>query len=248
MEEIPLPATTPQLPEPAPVALTGMGDIVTDVEMLVNICGFLEPKDLGRAACVSHLFGGKINWACGGVVHQANAPRTVVEESARRWVLASLDEACTQITEPESEGDSWLRRMHFCSRAQHTLRSATLAPLRKKPGGVEDWIQCVCLLANQPGLGGELFFSMQGYRPGAGRVAIEREQQALRDSLQSAMQSRDNERRLCAWVVALENQFYQAAVDVAREMGVSLGDLRHALVVNSCLASAAPCRQYTTTD
>ena len=71
MEEIPLPATTPQLPEPAPVALTGMGDIVTDVEMLVNICGFLEPKDLGRAACVSHLFGGKINWACGGVVHQA---------------------------------------------------------------------------------------------------------------------------------------------------------------------------------
>lgn len=53
---------------------------------------------------------------------------------------------------------------------------------------------------------------------------------------------------MCAWVVALDNQFYQAAVDVAREMGVSLGDLRHALVVNSCLTSTAPCRQYTTTD
>ena len=60
--------------------------VIEDPEVLLFICGFLEPKELSRLAGVSRGFGRKTQWAAleGGEPEM----RSLVEESARRWVLA----------------------------------------------------------------------------------------------------------------------------------------------------------------
>ena len=62
--------------------------VIEDAEVLLFICGFLEPKELSRLAGVSRGFGRKTQWAAleGGEPEM----RSLVEESARRWVLGRL--------------------------------------------------------------------------------------------------------------------------------------------------------------
>eukprot|EP01043_Picozoa_sp_COSAG02_P039401 COSAG02_NODE_3107_length_7352_cov_61.084930_6_plen_465_part_01 len=95
-------------PEPSEGEFTVFGDI-KELEVIVRICGYLSsPKDLGHLACVSRGFGNKVLWSSEGACEQLGSMRSVVEESARRWVLARwthLDEDCT------AEGQSWLRQM-----------------------------------------------------------------------------------------------------------------------------------------
>ena len=95
-------------PEPSEGEFTVFGDI-KELEVIVRICGYLSsPKDLGHLACVSRGFGNKVLWPSAGACEQLVSMRSVVEESARRWVLARwthLDEDCT------AEGQSWLRQM-----------------------------------------------------------------------------------------------------------------------------------------
>ena len=77
---------------------------IEEIELLVLICGFLAPKDIGRLACTSASFGRKTKWR-GDTVE-----RSVAEESARRWVMAQSE------VEQESvrlwTDESWLRRMY----------------------------------------------------------------------------------------------------------------------------------------
>ena len=90
--------------EPPPT----LGDI-EEQEVLLTICAQLEsPQDLGRLACVSRAFGGPTMWVGGG-----SQSRSVVEESARRWVLARTPsaEGTRSIGEQRGRG-CWLRRMH----------------------------------------------------------------------------------------------------------------------------------------
>ena len=84
--------------------------VIEDAEVLLFICGFLEPKELSRLAGVSRGFGRKREWAAleGGEPEM----RSLVEESARRWVLARRP--------PQAGWQSWLRRMHGVSTCQLT--------------------------------------------------------------------------------------------------------------------------------
>eukprot|EP01043_Picozoa_sp_COSAG02_P008324 COSAG02_NODE_264_length_26618_cov_244.096459_8_plen_182_part_00 len=90
-------------PEPEPeVAPAGLGNIV-DSEVLVHICSFLAPKDLGRLACAARCFSTKVEWS------GSSSPemRSVIEESVRRWAMASMQ---TGEQEQAEEMNSWLRR------------------------------------------------------------------------------------------------------------------------------------------
>lgn len=81
----------------------GFGEI-GEVEVLLNICRFLEPKDLGRLACVSASFGlCKADWQRSA----GTAQLSVVEDAAHRWVLArpAVDQALV------AHIPSWLQRM-----------------------------------------------------------------------------------------------------------------------------------------
>ena len=84
--------------------------VIEDPEVLLFICSFLEPKELSRLAGVSRGFGRKTQWAApeGGEPEM----RSLVEESARRWVLARRP--------PQAGWQSWLRRMHSVSTCQLT--------------------------------------------------------------------------------------------------------------------------------
>ena len=81
----------------------GLGDI-EEVEVLLNICRFLGARALGRLACVSRCFGEKLEWPAESEGPEPRAgrsrvwrrreaspdaplPRSVVEESARRWLI-----------------------------------------------------------------------------------------------------------------------------------------------------------------
>lgn len=79
-------------------------DIIEDVEVLLHICGYIEqPKILGRLACVSSSFGRPFAWPSVAVVGREQW--SVVEESARRWIVAQ-QASCL------GSGHSWLRQMH----------------------------------------------------------------------------------------------------------------------------------------
>lgn len=211
-------------------------DLLEDVEVLLIICCFLEPKDLGRLARVSRLFGGKIQWRS-SEAGTAKESRSVVEESARRWVLGRswiLDAWTLGRKEPAPpEGKSWLRRMHDIGGVEQVLHSATLEPLRTKNPDLSDWMGTVGLLTGDVSLGGELFGMSMG-PPGAGLASTMRERAALKEGLQTAVQQHV-EYRLCAWAVTLEHKNNQMHLEVAQEMGVSLGTLRHSLAIH-CLA------------
>jgi ubiquitin-protein ligase len=74
----------------------------------VYICSFLDPNDLGHLACVSASFGRKVSWR-NTVDSAATELRSVVEEAARRWVVARLDEGQTWSGPVQR---TWLGRMH----------------------------------------------------------------------------------------------------------------------------------------
>ena len=63
----------------------GLGDLQEEVTL--HICGFLSVRELGRLACASRRFGRPSDWpiTAGGPVV---ARRSLVDEAARRWVLA----------------------------------------------------------------------------------------------------------------------------------------------------------------
>lgn len=77
---------------------------IEEVELLVRICGMLEPKYLGRLACVSATFGRKISWPGRGTPGE----RSVVEETAMRWVMMqpAKDQKAAAVL-----WTGWLRRM-----------------------------------------------------------------------------------------------------------------------------------------
>lgn len=212
-------------------------DLLEDMEDLVIICCFLQPKDLGRLASVSRLFGGKIKWR-GSEAGTAKESWSVVEESARRWVLGRswILEAWTRGRKepvPPEGMKSWLRRMHDIGGVEQVLHSATLEPLRKKNPSMMDWVGTVGLLTGDQYLGGELAGMSMG-PPGAGMAAVNRERASLKRGLQTAVQNHV-ECRLCAWAVTLEHKNYHLHLEVAQEMDVSLGTLRHSLAIH-CLA------------
>ena len=85
----------------------GLGDL-EEPEILLHICSFLDPNDLGHLACVSASFGRKTAWphsAAGEPLEQ----HSVVEEMARRWMAARAAESEEQLQ--ARVGVSWLRRM-----------------------------------------------------------------------------------------------------------------------------------------
>jgi hypothetical protein len=61
---------------------------IEEQEVLVHICSFLLdcPADLSRLACASSAFGRKTIWAGNEVGGGSQGERSVVEESARRWL------------------------------------------------------------------------------------------------------------------------------------------------------------------
>ena len=101
----------------------GFGSI-EEAEVLVQVCRFLGPKDLGRLACVSSSFGRKTCWERMVGVGSVEL-RSVVEETARRWVTARPIQE--QAWAPE--GTSWLQRMH---ELQMQGAAATLSGLKDK--------------------------------------------------------------------------------------------------------------------
>jgi hypothetical protein len=83
----------------------GLGDLQEEVTL--HICGFLSVRELGRLACASRRFGRPSDWpiTAGGPVV---ARRSLVDEAARRWVLACSAEQQAWVARSH---ESWLRRM-----------------------------------------------------------------------------------------------------------------------------------------
>ncbi len=83
-----------------------LGDI-EELEVLLAICGFLLPKELAKLACVSRCFGRRIAWAA----DDGTEPewRSIVEESARRWVLEHQGAWVWDVAQGEDK--SWMYRM-----------------------------------------------------------------------------------------------------------------------------------------
>ena len=82
------------------------------VEVLVHICSFLAPKDLGRLACVS-IFGRKLlGWPHS--IGMWPVERSVVEETARQWLVARLvARPADEQVWPVAQWSSLLRLMHI---------------------------------------------------------------------------------------------------------------------------------------
>ena len=78
--------------------LGGAFDELEEREVLLHICSFLAPRELGRLACVSRTFGGSNSGTTPG------AGLTLVEESARRWVLRRLSAEAESAGQPFSAG------------------------------------------------------------------------------------------------------------------------------------------------
>ena len=81
---------------------------IEEVEVLVRICSFLALKALGRLSCVSRIFGRKTSWKGNVVDGDGTEQRSVVDETARRWVSACPDEEQAAVM----HWPGWLRRMH----------------------------------------------------------------------------------------------------------------------------------------
>ncbi len=81
----------------------GFGNI-EELEIIVRICSSLDPKELGRLACVSASFGLRTAWR-GAVTEEV---RSVVEETARRWVSMQPIEEQARAA---ALWPGWLRRM-----------------------------------------------------------------------------------------------------------------------------------------
>ena len=68
---------------------------IEEQEVLVHICRFLLdcPADLGHLACASSAFGRKTMWAGNEACGVCKGERSVVEETARRWVQREFEVA-----------------------------------------------------------------------------------------------------------------------------------------------------------
>ena len=106
--------------------------------LLLRICGWLSPRELGAMARVSRRFSEQMDWPSSPATGGAPAPRSVVEQAARQWVRCTATGSLptpipshkplpsalgTQVLlRPAAEqaraaaawvdGSSWLRRMH----------------------------------------------------------------------------------------------------------------------------------------
>ena len=97
---------------------------IDELEVLVRICSFLDrPRDLGRLACASRTFGSPIEWVAANETKPE--PRSVVEESARRWVLARQPEGSCPAADGwyDRAAQSWARRMDALQFASQQLLS-----------------------------------------------------------------------------------------------------------------------------
>eukprot|EP01043_Picozoa_sp_COSAG02_P047449 COSAG02_NODE_4550_length_5224_cov_94.387512_1_plen_187_part_10 len=82
---------------------------VDELGVLLAICAHLDcPSDLGRLACASSSFGRPIDWKTEGKTVMER--RSVVEEHARRWVLAKRLQKFG--ADRRGDGQTWLRQMH----------------------------------------------------------------------------------------------------------------------------------------
>ena len=113
-------------------------DTLEDLDVVLRICGFLGLKDLGRLACVSRCFGGRLPWPSRGaaVVGGAPPPRAwnVVEESARRWLLECPPEQRAWVPRrpdpepgigaggPNRRADTWLSLRYEVEQLRAPLR------------------------------------------------------------------------------------------------------------------------------
>eukprot|EP01048_Picozoa_sp_COSAG05_P010026 COSAG05_NODE_860_length_6900_cov_15.221291_4_plen_189_part_00 len=103
----------PLLPQ---ITLSDIGEL----EVLIHICRFLKPKGLGRLACVSSSFGRKITWSHPRRLFYQQ--RSVVEETARRWVA---ERPVKKQAVAAAQWSGWLRRM------QETQETAAIAARRR---------------------------------------------------------------------------------------------------------------------
>ena len=115
LEPSPAPESSPK-PEPKSKRMLTLSDIDED-EVLVRICSFLTPKDLGRLASVARCFSQKVKWRRNsGNTDQQKASfemRSVIEESSRRWVMAVGAEEHAQTTQSQPQTpETWLQRKH----------------------------------------------------------------------------------------------------------------------------------------
>lgn len=99
----------------APEATADTDDVMLELpnEVLVRICVFLLPRELGKLACTSRSFGCATAWHASS----NGEMRSVVEEAARRWVVARLADGLTPPV--RNINSSWLRQMHTVIMAKH---------------------------------------------------------------------------------------------------------------------------------
>jgi hypothetical protein len=99
------------MPEAAPAATLGLDGL--EREILLGICSFLAPRDLGRLACVSRLFGrccaDDDDDGASGAVTEAGAGQAVVDEAARRWLATCTEQERGWV--PRRGRKSWLAQM-----------------------------------------------------------------------------------------------------------------------------------------
>jgi hypothetical protein len=98
--------------EAAPAATLGLDGL--EREMLLGICSFLAPRDLGRLACVSRLFGRPCidddgEAASGAEAGAGQAATAVVDEAARRWIATCTEQERGWV--PRRGQESWLGLM-----------------------------------------------------------------------------------------------------------------------------------------
>eukprot|EP01043_Picozoa_sp_COSAG02_P050790 COSAG02_NODE_5266_length_4485_cov_2.297538_1_plen_195_part_00 len=114
-ETSPAPKSSPE-PQPKSERMLTLSDI-DEHEVLVRICSFLTPKDLGRLASVARCFSQQVKWLRKpGITEQQQASfemRSVIEESSRRWVMSVGAEEHAQMTQSQPQtATTWLQRKH----------------------------------------------------------------------------------------------------------------------------------------
>eukprot|EP01047_Picozoa_sp_COSAG01_P058193 COSAG01_NODE_6824_length_3482_cov_5.154597_1_plen_281_part_00 len=150
------------MPTPEPI---GLGDL-QDIELLVYICGFSAPRDLGRLARVSASFGRKTAWQRSAVHGGGTELRSVVEETARRWVVARPMEEQTRVA---AQCLGWLWRMNEIQTPAAILsRSGSSIKLSQRRNGSTIYSWATKTSGNDIRWGR----SNQGYEPVAAASAV----------------------------------------------------------------------------
>jgi hypothetical protein len=115
----------------AGLGAAGLGDI-DEIELLVNICSNLEAKELGRLARVSRAFGQKVK--CSSDAGGPDLLRSVVEESARRWMLDHGQQATRMGWVSHLPEEGWLRRKHEALAPRLTRKGSSYGPYHPGEG------------------------------------------------------------------------------------------------------------------